>query len=85
MPDAVVITPRQLYIEDLATTTVPTGDADTVTVLGAVGSQALNKIPITLLTQLVQAANDAGAAAGGVLLGESYYDTSRQRLRTRMT
>jgi hypothetical protein len=85
MADSVVVTPRQLYVEDMVITTVPTGDTDTVTVLGAAGSQALNKVPIKLLTQLVQAANDAGAAAGGVAIGDCYYSTTTTRLRTRMT
>jgi hypothetical protein len=85
MAEAVEITPRQIYQEDLALTTVPTGDTDSVTVLGAPGPIALNKIPLTLLTQLVSAANDAAAGVAGVTVGDSYYNTATMRLRTRMT
>lgn len=83
MPASVTVTPRKIAMEDLATTAVPAGDTFTDTVLGA-GSTTLTKVPITLLSQLVSAANDAAAAAGGVLVGECYYHSVRLRLVTRM-
>lgn len=84
MADAVELTFRPIYMEDIASTKVPTGDNATVEVLGS-GSQSLQKVPLTLLTQLVSAADDSAAATGGVLVGEVYYNTTRTRLRTRMS
>lgn len=85
MAEAVEITPRQIYQEDLAMTTVPTGDTDSVGVLGAPSPATLNKIPLTLLTQLISAANDAAAGVAGAAIGDAYYNTTTMRLRTRMT
>lgn len=84
MPASVTVTPRLIALEDLATTVVPSGDTFTDTVLGS-GTQTLRKIPITLLSQLVGAANDAAAAGLGVGIGDCYYSTTRLRLVTRMT
>lgn len=78
------VTPGLIAVEDLAVTTVPAGDTFTANVLGA-GSQTLTKIPITLLTQLASAANDAAAAVAGVSVGVCYYNTTDQKLHTRMT
>lgn len=84
MPSAITITPRPLYIEDLALTTTPAGATASVTVLGAVGAQTLNKIDMIRYTQFTIADNDVAAAAGGVAVGEVYV-SSAGKLRARLT
>lgn len=84
MANAVSVTLRPIYVEDLAATTVPTGDTVSENVLDQ-GPTTLNKIPITLLTQLTQAANDAAAASAGVPVGKAYYDSTLRVLAVRMT
>ncbi len=83
MAGTLEITPRLVHLEDMAATTTPTGDTETIDVLGG-GAMSLTKIPITLLTQLVSAANDAAAGAGGVAVGEVYFLNTTSKLRTRM-
>lgn len=84
MAGTVEITPRPIYLQDLAETAVPGTTDDSVEVLGA-GPMTLTRIPITLLTQLVSAANDAAAGVAGVLVGEVYVLSTTSKLRTRMT
>jgi len=83
-PAAAVLTPRPIYLEDLAATAVP-GTQTTDTVLGVGSGQTVTKIPITLLTQLVAAASDAAAATAGVPVGGVYFLTTTSTLHTRMT
>jgi len=82
----ITLTPRLLYLEDLATTSNASGETASVTVLGeAVNPVTLNKIPVVLLTDFTQAANDGAAATAGVTVGEVYYSTTLSNLKTRMT
>lgn len=83
MSDALTLSVRPIYQEDLDPTTKPTGDTVTVNVL-SVGAVPLTRIPITLLTQLVSAASDAAAAAAGVAVGRVYVNTTDNTLATRM-
>jgi len=85
MPD-ITLTPRAIYLEDLAVTTNASGETASVTVLGeATNPQTLNKIALIQLTDFGQYVNDAAAAAGGVAVGEIYYSTTLSNLKTRMT
>lgn len=83
MSDALTLTVRPLYQEDFDPTTIPSGNTVTVNVL-SVGAVPLTRVPLTLLTQLFSAANDAAAAAGGVSVGQIYYNTTDTSLHTRM-
>lgn len=83
-PAAIVLTPRLMYIEDLATTVVP-GTQTTDTIFGLGPNTTVTLIPITLLTQLKSAANDAAAATAGVLIGQCYYNTTDSSLHARLT
>jgi hypothetical protein len=84
MANAVNVTLRPIYMEDLATTRVPVGDTTTENVLEQ-GPTTLTKIPLQLLTALAIAANDAAAAGMGVPIGQVYYNSSDLSLHTRMS
>lgn len=85
MPSAITLTPRLIYIEDLALTTDPAGETASVTVLGAAGNpQTLNKIDMVRMSQFTIANNDAAAAIAGVAVGKVYI-TSAGVLQTRMS
>ena len=81
MPSA-TITPRLIYKEDLALSTIP-GQTETVTVAG-LGAVPLTKIDAILLSSLVSAVSDGGAASAGVGLGDVYYCSATGKLRARM-
>ena len=84
MATDITLTPRKIYLEDLATTTTQAGETEAVTVLGAaVNPVTLNKLALVLLTQFTAAANDVAAAAAGVALGEVYYNTTASKLYSR--
>ncbi len=86
MPDIVTITPRKIYLEDVATTTTASGETASVNVAGeASNPQTLHKLALVLLTQFTAAANDAAAAADGVALGQVYYNTTASALYARRT
>ena len=86
MAESITITPRLIYLEDLATTTEPTGETASVNVFGATGNpQTLTKIAIVQLTDFHAAADDAGAAAAGVPVGGIYYNVTNGALQTRMS
>lgn len=80
---AATITPRLIALEDLNTTTLPAGEAYSAEVLGA-GTTTLHKLALVLLTQFGQYASDSAAAAGGVALGEIYYQTGANKLHARL-
>lgn len=85
MSAAAVITPRPIYVEDMSATNVP-GTTTTDTILGLGSGVTVTKVPITLLTQLVVAANDAAAATAGVPVGGIYVNsTTGNALHTRMS
>jgi len=82
----VTLTPRLICLEDLSTTTNPSGATVSMTVLGApINPVTLNKLALVLLTQFTQAANDGAAATAGVGLGFVYYSTTSSALKARMT
>jgi hypothetical protein len=83
MADAVNITPRPLGMEDIAST-ASLGQTFTANVLG-VGPTTLTMIPLGLITQLIQAANDEAAGVAGVPVGNIYLSTTYNALRTRMS
>lgn len=83
-PAAGLAIPRLIAVEDLAASAAP-GQTFVDEVLGLGPGQVLTKIPITLLTQLKSAANDAAAAAAGVNVGQIYYNTTETALHARMT
>lgn len=86
MATDITLTPRLLYLEDLATTTNASGETESVTVLGEPSNPVLlHKIPAVLLTAFTQAANDSAASAAGVQLGEIYYNTTASKLYARRT
>jgi hypothetical protein len=82
MPVSIQATARTLNIEDLDTTTSPTVQTVTKTVLG-LGSTVLTKVDMVRFTHFVVADNDVQAAAGGVAIGEIYC-TNASKLRTRL-
>jgi hypothetical protein len=83
-PAAALLTPRPIYMEDLAVGTIP-GTQTTAVILG-LGSATVTYIPLTLLTQLVVATNDAAAATAGVAVGSSYINSTLGNvLHTRMS
>jgi hypothetical protein len=85
MADVITVTPRKLYLEDLAVTALQAGETASVNVAGAVGNpQTLNKIAVVLYTAYSPYANDAAAAAGGVPVGGHYYNTTTSFMHTRM-
>lgn len=82
----VTITPRLIYLQDLATTTNPAGETASVNVAGeATNPQTLTKIGLIQWSDFEQAASDVGAAAAGVALGEVYYRTTDGKLHARLT
>jgi hypothetical protein len=86
MATDITLTPRLIYLEDVATTANASGETANVNVLGAaVNPVALNKIPVVLLTDFTQAANDVAAGVAGVAVGFVYYNTTSSALKTRMT
>lgn len=86
MATVITITPRLLYLEDLAVTSNPSGETASVTVAGeVVNPQTLNKVAVLLLTEYTQAANDVAAAAAGVPVGGHYWNTTTSFPHTRMT
>lgn len=78
------VTFRKLGIEDLEVTANPAAATVDMEVFG-VGTAPITPIPITLLTQLVSAVNDAAAATAGVALGTVYYSTTVGGLVARRT
>jgi hypothetical protein len=84
-PSAALLTSRKTAMEDLAVTLQPNGDTFVDEVAGVGPGQVLTKIPLTLLTQLVSAANDAAAGVAGVNVGEVYFLNTTNKLRTRMS
>ena len=82
----VTLTPRLICLEDLSTTTNPSGATVSMTVLGApINPVTLNKIAVVLLTQFTQAANDGAAATAGVNIGELYFHTGDAQLHARLS
>lgn len=74
MSDAVQVTFRPIYQEDLATSPTSGKVSDTVLGVGTVS-----------LTPWVSAATDAAAASAGVGLGYVYFNTTGNALKTRMS
>lgn len=87
-PIVITVTPRKLYLEDLAVTTNPAGETASVGVLqtdGTSTAETLNKIAAVLYTAFGRYANDGAAATGGVAVGQIYYSSTLAALKARMT
>lgn len=81
-----VVSPRLIYLEDLATTANPDGEQEPVYVMGEASNPVnLTRIPLVLLTQFVKASNDSDAESKGVPLGGIYYNTTTNRLHARIS
>lgn len=80
---SVTLTPRLIYKEDLATSSVR-GASEDVSVLGA-GTTTLNKVDAIFLSDLTAALDDAAARDAGVGLGELYYNTATGKPKARLT
>ena len=75
MPSSVTITPRKVFLEDLelSTSHAPaTSDQE----VGGVGTVPLTPISAVLYSAFGAYSNDTTAAAGGVILGQIYYNTT---------
>lgn len=84
MPSSLTITPRPIYLEDLALSTE--NDPDQVdAVVGGVGTVPLTPITAVLYSAFGAYANDAAAAIGGVGVGYQYYNTGTNLLKVRMS
>jgi hypothetical protein len=77
------ITPRPIYIEDLAKTTTR-GATEEVEVLG-VGTVTLRKCDLLSLSDIAAAASDATAALAGVPVGGLYYSTTTGHVHARLS
>lgn len=75
---------RKIYKEDVAFTATPTPATENAHVLGA-GTVALTKLDAVLYSAFGQYANDGAAAAGGVLVGQIYFNTTNNKLHVRMS
>lgn len=79
------ITPRLIYLQDLATTDNPSGEKEPVNVMGETANPVmLDRIPLVLLTSFVQASDDDDAMSKGVPLGGLYYNTTTGKLHARI-
>jgi hypothetical protein len=82
MPN-VTITPRLIYMEDLAKTTTR-GETASVEVLG-VGAVTLTKCDLLSLSDIANVANDVAAAAAGVPLGGLYLNSTTGHVHARLS
>jgi hypothetical protein len=84
MPSSVTITPRKLFQEDLNLTTdyTPTPSSQYV---GGIGTLPLTPINAVLYSSFGAYTNDTTAAAGGIALGQIYYNTTSHALFARRT
>ena len=84
MPSSVTLTPRKIFKEDLNLST----DHSPATVdqtVGGVGVVPLTPINAAMYSDFGAYANDALAAAGGIALGQIYYNTTSSALFARRT
>lgn len=81
---SLVVTSRKLFKEDLYTSTDHTPATVNQTV-GGVGTVALTPVNAFFYSDVGAYANDAAAAAGGLNVGDLYYDSVNLRLRVRMS
>ena len=84
MPSIVTISPRPIYLEDLAVSTSNAPATVNEEVMG-VGTVPLTPISVMLYSDLDPYASDAAAAAGGIGGGYHYFNTSTNLPKTRMT
>ncbi len=76
--------PRTIVKEDLHLATVPNPTQVTKTIMGA-GDLLVTPIDAVLYSAFGSYANDGAAAAGGVLVGQLYWNTTNNKLHTRMS
>jgi len=84
MPSILTITPRPLYVEDLALSTSNAPATVNEEVMG-VGTVPLTPISAMLYSDLHPYADDAAAAAGGIGIGFHYFNTHANLPKTRMS
>lgn len=84
MPSIVTISPRSIYIEDLALSTSNAPATVNEEVMG-VGTVPLTPISAVLYSAFSSYANDVAAAAGGVLVGQIYWNSTNSALHVRMS
>lgn len=77
------VTPRPIYLEDLAVSTSQ-APATVSEYVGGVGDTNLTPIAVVLYSAFSSYANDAAAAAGGVPVGGLYFSSAYNTLHTRM-
>ena len=82
MPASVTITPRKIFLEDLQLTTSQAPATSNQTV-GGVGTVPLTPISAVLYSSFGAYSNDTTAAAGGIQLGQIYYNTTYSALFAR--
>jgi hypothetical protein len=82
MPSSVTITPRKIFLEDLelSTSTAPSTSNQYV---GGLGTVPLTPISAVLYSAFGAYSNDTTAAAGGIALGQIYYNTTSNALFAR--
>ena len=86
MPAAITITPRLLFVEDMALTTSPVIQQTTTNIDGAVGNPTtVTLIDMVRYTAFTSAPNDVAAAGSGINVGDVYYNSTTNRLHTRMS
>lgn len=79
---SVTITPRQIFIEDLKLTTSPTQPTSNQFVEG-VGTVPLTLIDMIRYSAFGQYVNDAAATVAGLALGQIYFNTTLQALKSK--
>lgn len=83
MPQAVTITPRKIFLEDIDLTT--TKSATTTAYILGLGTTTVHPCDFISLSNLTSAASDGAAAGLGVAVGYQYYNTGTGLPKTRMT
>ena len=84
MSSIVTITPRPIYLEDLAVSADFSPTPVNEEVMG-VGTVPLTPIPVMLYSDLHSYADDTAAAAGGIGVGYQYWNSTTSLPKTRMT
>jgi len=84
MPSIVTVTPRPIYVEDLALST-SNAPATVDHEVAGVGIVPLTPISAMLYSDLHPYADDSAAAAGGIGVGYHYFNTTTSLPKTRMS
>ena len=84
MPSILTLTPRPIYVEDLALS-ISNAPATVNQEVKGVGVVPLTPISAMLYSDLHPYADDAAAAAGGIGIGYHYWNSTTSLPKTRMT